>query len=99
MPSFHLRNLVQVVECGHARSDQSTPSYSPGDARAMPPQPEAGSDSRIAHWAVASGRGGSPADFASCLDGRQVGAELLEIFRETPRVRAFSGDTHRAFSR
>jgi len=49
----------------------------------MPPQPASGRDARITQWAAASGQIGSPADFAARLDGAQVGAELLEIFRES----------------
>ncbi len=84
LPSFHLRNLFQIVECRHARPVQSAPSHRPGDARAMPPQPETSGDTRIAEWAAANGHVGSPAGFSARLNGRQVASELLEIFRETP---------------
>lgn len=50
----------------------------------MPPKPAAGCDPRITQWAAASGQAGSPSDFASRLDGAQVRAELVEIFRERP---------------
>jgi|GEM_PF-1667318 len=50
----------------------------------MPTQPPSGRDTRITRWAAASGKISSAADFATRLDGPQVGSELLNIFRETP---------------
>lgn len=50
----------------------------------MSPESASGLGARVARWADSFGEIGSPADFAARLDGAQVGAELLEIFRETP---------------
>lgn len=83
-PSFHLRNLLQVVDFSHVSASQSTPGHRPGGLGTVPPQPTGSSDSRIAEWATANRQAGSAAGFAARLDGAQVGAELMEIFRETP---------------
>jgi hypothetical protein len=41
-------------------------------------------NSPVTRWAAESGQIGSASDFAARLDGPQVGAEILQIFRETP---------------
>lgn len=84
LPSFHLRNVHEVLHSSYASPQEPTPPDLGRHGRAMPPQPAPGRDTRIAQWAAASGQIGSPSDFAARLDGAQVGAELLEIFRETP---------------
>ena len=50
----------------------------------MPPQSPGGGDTRVIEWAAASGQVRSPSGFATRLDGPQTGAEILNIFRETP---------------
>jgi hypothetical protein len=50
----------------------------------MPSQSTGSGDSRIKDWATANRQVGSASDFAARLDGAQVEAELLDIFRETP---------------
>lgn len=84
LTSFHLRNVHEVLHSSHASPQEPTPHHLAGSGRARSSQPPSGRDARITQWAAASGQIGSPADFAARLDGAQVGAELLEIFRETP---------------
>lgn len=68
-PSFHLRNVHEVLDFAHASPSESTTSHLARDGPAMPPESSAGRDSRIARWAA---------------DHCQAGSELMEIFRETP---------------
>jgi hypothetical protein len=84
MPPFCLRNVFEVLSSPHVQAVESTPRHRAGNARTVPQKPAAGCDPRITQWAAANGKTGGAADFASRLDGPQVGAELVEIFRETP---------------
>jgi hypothetical protein len=84
LPSFRLRNLLQVLPLPHVSSSEPTSSHSTGSTRAVPPKPDAGYIPRCLAWAEASGRSQSKAYFATRLDGRQVSAELFEQFRLTP---------------
>lgn len=84
LPSFHLRNVHQVLQSSHDHAFEPTKTVLGGHGGAVSSQPSASSDARIARWAAASGQVGSQSDFAARLDGAQVGAELMDIFRETP---------------
>jgi len=83
-PPFVLRNVFQALGSAHASPIESTPCDRARSGGARSAQSPSSSDTRIAQWAAAGGQVGSPADFAARLDGAQVAAELLEIFRETP---------------
>lgn len=83
-PSFHLRNVAAVLSSTHGNAQKSAPHHLAGSRGTGTPQPATSRDARIAEWAGIAGKAGSPADFQARLAGRQVGAELLNIFRETP---------------
>lgn len=83
-PIFCLQNVHRLLVSSHEQASKATPHHVAGSGRAGAAKSSAGGDSRIADWAASFERAGSPADFAARLDGAQVGAELLEIFRETP---------------
>lgn len=84
LPPFLLRNVHEVLYSNHVSPIESKAHHLAGSSRAMPSQPPSGHDSRITRWAAESRQIGSSASFAARLDGSQVGAELLDIFRETP---------------
>ena len=85
-PSFHLRNVHEVLDYSHVSPSESTTSYLARDGPAMPPESSASRDSRIARWAADHRQVSSKTDFAQRLDGAQAGSELMEIFRETPEL-------------
>lgn len=84
LPIFCLQNVHRLLALSDEQAGEATPHNLAGGGRAGSSKPSSGSDSRIAGWAETFCRAGSPTDFAARLDGAQVGAELLEIFRETP---------------
>ncbi|MEN3944170.1 hypothetical protein WJU23_22905 [Prosthecobacter sp. SYSU 5D2] len=84
LPPFLLQNVHKVLYSDHASPIESTPHHVAGSSRARTSQPPSGRDARITGWAADNLQIGSPAGFAARLDGAQVGAELLHIFRETP---------------
>jgi hypothetical protein len=84
LPSFRLRNLLQVLPLPHVSSSEPTSSHSTGNAGTMSSQQAAGYIPRCMAWAEANGGLSSKAEFAARLDGRQVSAELYEQFRQTP---------------
>ena len=84
LPSFRLRNVLQVLGSPHVSSSESTSSFGPGNARAMPAQSSSGYVARCLAWAQAADKIHAAAQLTARLDGRQVGAELYEQFRASP---------------
>lgn len=84
LPIFCLQNVHRHLDLSDEQAGESTEADLARDGGAVSPESASGLGVRIARWADSFGQTGSPTDFAARLDGAQVGAELLEIFRETP---------------
>lgn len=84
LPSFRLRNVLQVLGSPHVSTSESTLGLGAGSARAVQAQSRSGHFTRCLAWAEASGKVHASTQFAARLDGRQVSAELYEQFRASP---------------